>query len=408
MLKTDVQVRNWRPAKPRERVRCGEGLYLRGSEHLFEARILQNWIPLGRHPDQSLEQARAMVPVCKRLLMSGAVSVDDLKAAASRTVMAHELEDILTKAATNRLPVTEMITFDEAFRAWYDENLAANTWTHPASVRRPLSQYEGHAKARIGNMRLDQIGSALLHDLLQPLILSRKDTGHDLRNYIWSVFERALTKEIIKANPCPSIKSFTQKKWSLKTSPRIHHSQLPELWDWIAEQRFSVPVCVAMKLTMVTCHRAAVVAHMRRDHYDPITGIWAVPEKNIEAGRMGFMKSGRAFAVQLPPVLRGLIEPLASRPDGFEYMFSVDGQKPLHPETLRKNFKKFGPLTTHGLRATFKIWALDHDVDPFLADRFLDHAFKGLDRNYRNDSMFQKRAELMERYATYIAGERNV
>jgi integrase len=408
VLKTDVQVRNWRPAKPRERVRCGDGLYLRGSEHLFEARLLQNWIPLGKHPDQSLEQARAMVPVCKRLLKSGAVSVDDLRAAASRTVMAHELEDILTKAATNRLPVTEMLTFDQAFRDWYDENLLAKTWTHPASVRRPLSQYERHAKARIGTMRLDQIGSALLHDLLQPLILSRKDTGHDLRNYIWSVFERALTKEIVKVNPCPAIKSFTQKKWSLKTSPRIHHSQLPDLWDWIAAQRFSVPVSVAMKLTMVTCHRAAVVAHMRRDHYDPISGVWAVPEKNIEAGRMGFMKSGRAFAVQLPPVLRGLIEPLASRPDGCEYMFSVDGQKPMHPETLRKNFKKFGPLTTHGLRATFKIWALEHDVDPFLADRFLDHAFKGLDRNYRNDSLFQKRAELMERYATYIAGEQNV
>jgi integrase len=408
MLKTDVQVRNWRPTKPGERVRCGDGLYLRGSEHLFEARILKNWIPLGKHPDQSLEQARAMVPVCKRLLKSGAVAVDDLKAAASRTVMAHELEDILTKAANNQLPLTGMITFDQAFRDWYHENLQANTWKHPASVRRPLSQYERHAMARIGGMRLDHIGSAVLHDLLQPLILSHKDTGHDLRNYIWSVFERALTKEIIKVNPCPSIKSFTQKQWKLKTAPRIHHSKLPELWNWIGAQRFSVPVSVAMKLTMVTCHRAAVVANMRRDHYDPTSGVWAVPEKDIEAGLMGFMKSGRAFAVQLPIALNELIEPLASRPDSCEYMFSVDGQKPMHPETLRKNFRKFGAMTTHGLRATFKIWALEQDVDPFLADRFLDHGFKGLDRSYRNDTMFKKRAELMGRYAAYIAGEGNV
>ena len=159
---------------------------------------------------------------------------------------------------------------------------------------------------------------------------------------------------------------------------------------------------------MVTCHRSAVVAHMRRGHYDPTSGVWAVPEKDIEAALPGFMKSGRAFAVQLPNVLRELIDPLAARPDGCEFMFSVGGQEAISPETLRKNFKKFGPLTTHGLRATFKIWALEHDVDPFLADRFLDHAYRGLDRNYRNDSLFRKRAALTEQYATYIAGDRNV
>jgi hypothetical protein len=39
-----------------------------------------------------------------------------------------------------------------------------------------------------------------------------------------------------------------------------------------------------------------------------------------------------------------------------------------------------------------------------LADRYCDHAFKGLDKNYRRDDLFEQRAELAKRYFDFIRG----
>jgi hypothetical protein len=43
-------------------------------------------------------------------------------------------------------------------------------------------------------------------------------------------------------------------------------------------------------------------------------------------------------------------------------------------------------------------------VDDFLADRYCDHALKGLDKNYRRDDLFQQRADLAERYYDFVRG----
>jgi len=39
-----------------------------------------------------------------------------------------------------------------------------------------------------------------------------------------------------------------------------------------------------------------------------------------------------------------------------------------------------------------------------LADRYCDHALKGLEKNYRRDDLFEQRAELAKRYFDFIRG----
>jgi hypothetical protein len=65
---------------------------------------------------------------------------------------------------------------------------------------------------------------------------------------------------------------------------------------------------------------------------------------------------------------------------------------------------KYGDITTHGFRNTFKTWALHQDppIDRFLVDRYTDYALEGLDRHYRRDDMFAERALLAERYLKFV------
>jgi integrase len=141
---------------------------------------------------------------------------------------------------------------------------------------------------------------------------------------------------------------------------------------------------------------------MRKEHYDTGTGVWTVPKKDIESGDVGYMKSGREFAFQIPKSLRPDIERLVLANTQSDYVFTLDGSRPIHPESLTKNFKQFGEITTHGFRNTFKTWCLNNNVDHFLADRYVDHALLGLDKNYRRDDLFKQRAELAERYLEFV------
>ena len=168
------------------------------------------------------------------------------------------------------------------------------------------------------------------------------------------------------------------------------------MWKWIEQAPFSFTVKVAMKTVIVTAHRASVVAFVRWDHMDLKTGKWAIPERPEGVNNVGYMKSGRPFAMQLPSGLlnefRSLHQSNASEP--LEFVFAMQGGRPINAETLRRNFKKFGDVSSHGFRNSFKTWALHKDIDQFLVDRYCDHSLQELNRAYHRDDMYPQSSPL--------------
>ena len=101
-----------------------------------------------------------------------------------------------------------------------------------------------------------------------------------------------------------------------------------------------------------------------------------------------------------------LSEAIYALPRKCDYVFTVDGHRPINSETLRRNFQKFDTITTHGFRNTFKTRALNQNppIDAFLVDRYCDHALAGLDKNYRRDYLFDQRIKLAESYFELVNG----
>lgn len=400
MFATDLQIRKWKD-KPKTRKACGKGLYVRifadGSK-IFEFRSKQEWINLGEYPRLSLADATDIASMSRRLLKSRIVTMEGLRGLMTRAESARQLEDLANQTVSPEQTVVEMVTFSQAFRDWYNLQIKAQTWRHKASARFPIKAYELHAEKHIGDLRIDKITRSLIKQFMQPLFLTNSETARKLLGYLHKVFEIAYDNELIGGNPCPRKESFTVPKRKIRHSSSLHYSRLPELWEWLEEAPFSNPIKVAMRLAVITTHRAAVIANMRWEHLDCETGIWTVPEAPTGLSE-GFMKSGRQFSMQLP---HALSETLCLLPETCPYVFSVNGQRPINAETLRRNFQKFDDITTHGFRNTFKTWCLNYDVEEFLADRYCDHALKGLDKNYRRDDLFDQRAELAERYMSFI------
>ena len=405
MLKTDLQVKKWKPVKGADRASCGDSLYLRGyndGSRVFQFRTRGEWITLGQYPSLSLADARTMAILNKMLLKERKTTVEALKALATRASDASEL----SKLAETTDTASPAQTFDQAYREWYSLQLKANRWTNIASQKRPIRSYENHIEKHFGNLRIDKIRRPMIKKLMQPLLLSNTEIASKLLGYLWEVFEEAFDGELIESNPCPRIKSFTIPNKPVRHAASLHYSRLPELWKWLDSAPFSEAVKMAMRLSVVTVHRASVIANMKWAHVDCDKGIWTIPEKDIEAAEVGFMKSGRQFSIKLPDELS---EALCTLPRKCDYVFTVDGHRPINAETLRRNFQKFDAITTHGFRNSFKTWALNQDppIDAFLVDRYCDHALAGLDKNYRRDDMFDQRAKLAERYFEHVRGNAN-
>jgi integrase len=404
MLTTDMQIRNWKD-KPKTRKSCGKGLYIRifsdGSK-TFELRTKQQWVTLGQYPILSLADASDITSMSKRLLKSNTITTEALRALMTRAESAWQLEDLAIDKLSLDASLSEIITFDQAFREWYALQLKANSWRHKASVRFPMSAYQTHVKKHLGNLRIDKISRPLIKKFMQPLFLTNSETARKLLGYMHKVFEIAYDNELIIGNPCPKKESFTVPNRKVQHSASLHFTRLPEIWGWLVEAPYSASVKVAMQLAVITTRRSTVITNMRWQDFNCENGVWTIPEGPVGLSE-AFIKSDNSFSLKLPS---GLSEALLALPCKCDYVFSLDGLKPINAETLRRNFQKFDKITTHGFRNTFKTWALNQDppIDTFLVNRYCGHALTGLFKNYRRDDLFAKRAELAERYYDYCKG----
>ena len=413
-LLTDTEIKKWKPKGNNTRARCGPKLYVRGFEtgrKLFQMRFdadrKTRWLDVADYPAMSLSGAREIAAVGARLIKANDCTVESLRVALSKSDTAMALENRIKARDVALQQTNNTPTFDAAYREWYALQVKANRWTNNASQRRPIKSYELHAERHLGSLPLDRISRPTIKKFMQPLFMSSEEVASKLLGYITEVLEVAYDDELIDGNPCPRKSSFTIPKRNTRHAASLHYSRLPELIQWLRSTPFSQPVKVAMQLAIVTAHRASVVANMRWEHVDAETGIWTVPERDVEAREVGLMKSGHSFSSKLPPQLCEALRVLKANQLNDDFVFSVDGRKPINAETLRRNFQKFDAITTHGFRNTFKTWCLNQEppVDIFLVDRYCDHALTGLDKNYRRDDMFDQRAALAKRYCVFVMGE---
>ena len=182
----------------------------------------------------------------------------------------------------------------------------------------------------------------------------------------------------------------------------IAASELPNLYQPVMNGKSDATFKAAMIALVVSSLRVANIAYLRQEHYEPSTGQFTIPEKDDDNPMVGLMKTGGEYSNIFPPEVRDMInEQLLA---GHEFVFvSRHSKRHINPESLRTNFKTFDPnLTSHGFRNCFKEWGHLNDVNPFLIDRYTDHALKGNDAAYRRFDTLEGRADLARRYYAYL------
>jgi hypothetical protein len=238
--------------------------------------------------------------------------------------------------------------------------------------------------------------------VLQDMYMDVTDLAGKMRGYTEEVFESALDDRLIDHNPVPPAKNFTVPNKKTKHHGTIAEARLPDLYQYILNCNYTASFKACAVALIVSGLRVSNIALLLQKNYDPQTGQFIIPAKTGEEDANGLMKSGREYTGVFPEGVRRMInEQLV---EGHDHVFvSQYNDRCIHPESLRKMFKGFDKLlTSHGMRNLFKEWANNNDVHEFLADRYVDHNLRGLDKAYRRYDTLQARADIALRYYAYM------
>jgi integrase len=415
-LSSDIAIRKWKPHVDGEARSTGgrDGLYLRGWKSGSKAFYFRagTWLKVGDYPDISLATARELAIVARRLTKEGfgkealvrgfanARSPADLEGVVRGDVLAGLVAGDLIKVAT----------YDEMWKQWFAD--VEPTLQVGPSRRRPRAIHEQYISPVIGKRAINEIRRREIFDMLVPMFREVPVTAGHALGHINKVFELAIVKEFCELNPTPPRSSFPKRVTKKKHHGTLPASKMPELWIWLQSTNASAQLKAAVLTAMVTGHRISVIVNAEWSHIDLEAGIWTVPER-FDKATPGRMKSGRAYALQLPQELLAMLIELKTGGDrgrqrDARYIFAspIKGGS-LTPNAVLKILKSFDPgLTTHGFRNSIKEFCriTIPPIPDHVADAFCDHSLKGLDASYRRRDTSAERAELAERLLAHVKG----
>ena len=177
-----------------------------------------------------------------------------------------------------------------------------------------------------------------------------------------------------------------------------HHTALPysDMPAFMAELRTRDAVGArALEFLALTAVRTSEALGAR---WDEISGnVWTIPASR--------MKSGREHRV---PLSRRAVEILAAMPRISDFVFAIRGGRPLGDDALSNTLRRMGrkrDTTVHGLRSTFRDWAAERtNYANHVVEMALAHAVGNqVEAAYRRGDLFEKRARLMNEWATYCS-----
>jgi integrase len=255
--------------------------------------------------------------------------------------------------------------------------------------------------APLRSKRVDQIETADVLDVLQPLWLSVPETASRMRGRIENVLDAAKAKGYRQGeNPARwrgHLKLLLPAREKLS---RGHHSALSyeQMPEFMAKLREGGSLAAqALEFTILCASRTGETLGARWDEFDVEKRLWTIPRARMKAGkehRIPLSDSALAILKALSRVKRG------------PYVFPGNSSRqPLSDMAMSMHLRRLddGQHTVHGFRSTFRDWASEATSFPHeVCEAALAHVIKNkAESAYRRGDMLAKRAKLMNAWADY-------
>lgn len=302
--------------------------------------------------------------------------------------------DPLAARRAARAPAQAVMTFAACAEEYIEAHSAG--WRGSKNEAQWTQSLRDHATV-LSDMPVGEIDTAAVLRAVQPIWNTKTVTAGRVRERIESVLGWATTKGLRSGdNPARWTKHLENLlPAKRRVAPVKHHAALPysEIGAFMADLRAKTGVpAAALQFTILTASRLGEVVGARWSEFNLAERLWTIP-----AARM---KAERERRVPLPDAALTILDAMPRQGD---LVF------PVNPSPLNKLLMRMGrrDLTVHGFRSTFRDWCAERTNFPAeVAEMALGHVVGDkTEAAYRRGDLFDKRRQLADAWARYIAGQ---
>ncbi len=292
-------------------------------------------------------------------------------------------------------PVTRSVSSAPMLRAAIDAVVALNRHGWRPGYETEFRGSLKHVSA-LYDKRVDGITSADILSVLEPLWNTKAVTAKRLKQRLNQVMEWAIASGHTKDNPVTTAKRALPKQVKKVTHrDAVPHQGVKDALIKVQDSNAHPVVTLAIEFCVLTAARSGEVRGMTWAEIDGNT--WTVPADRIKAGLEHRVPlSGRALEI---------LE--AVRPYSTDTLvFSVSrAVKSISSSTLPAALHNAGVNgSLHGFRSSFRDWCSESGIADRVAETCLAHAVPdAVQAAYLRTDLFEQRAEVMERWARYVA-----
>lgn len=248
---------------------------------------------------------------------------------------------------------------------------------------------------------VDEVATADVLALLQPIWLEKSETASRVRQRIERILDAATVKGYRSGDNPARFKGNLEFLLPRRGKGEDqHHNALPfiELPAFMAElAKRRALAARALELTVLTAARTGEVLGMQWREFDAKNRLWTVPAER--------MKADRAHEVPLSASAVALIEGLrTAKCEPQDKVFRNDKGHSLSNMAMLTLLRRMDvPVTVHGFRSSFRDWAGETTgYEREVIEMALAHTITSkAERAYRRGNALEKRRGLMDEWATF-------
>ena len=399
---TDIQIRAWIRSGERFEGRSdGDGLYLSfpstASTPVWKFRYRfagkQRIMNIGSFASLSLAKARE---TARELSAKVALGHDVAGEKQQRK------RDAIAKIEADKAAWTVSELCDQFF-----ERVILPKWKHADIVRRRI---ENDIKPKLGKMKADAVKPRDIDDMLQAIVKRGAPTvANDVLRWTKRIFDFAIKRHVVEFNPATAFdpsdaggKEVSRDRW-------LAREEIIQLFRAMHDMlgRFSIENLYAVRLLLLLAVRKEELVAAPWSEFDLDKGVWHLPEERT--------KTSAAIDIPLPPLALETLKELRRLANGSAYVFPA--RKMQHrmvphidlntlnaalAKHIRPKMKGVENFTIHDFRRTARTHLAALGVDPFIAERCLNHKIKGVEGIYNRHDYFDERKAALNQWANLL------
>ena len=273
----------------------------------------------------------------------------------------------------------------------------AATWKGLGAKNREsaLERYCGPLMDR----RLDQIRRADVIAILAPVMAEKPAIGSKLHGWIRSAFAWGVAREHLEFNVADGIGAALPARRAKKHHAALPYRDVAAALETIATCGARDAVKVCLRFTILTAVRSGEARGATWSEMDLEAAEWRIPAER--------MKGGREHRVPLSPASVETLEAVRELhgPTGLCFPSPARAGKAIAASSMAQALKAiYGDrCTVHGFRSSFRDWASEQtNVPHAVAEAALAHMVgSAVERSYARSDLFEKRRDLMDRWAEF-------